>query len=196
MRPLAPRPRGAGKAHVSVPTPLPSVSLVVVAPDGWESTFACLLPLAQGSAGAHRETIVVDDGSTDDTRLALPHLEGVRSLRNESPAGFVRCCNQAASVAAGDVLLFLDRDVRVEPGWLDPVLRPFTRPAVAAACPSEESGVAGAFLAVRTSAFRSAGGLPEGRSDAADALLQRLLDAGQEVHLVEGAPMRLEAAAP
>jgi len=175
------------------PAPLPSVSLVVVAPDGWESTFACLLPLAQGSTGARRETIVVDDGSSDDTRLALPHLEGVRALRNESPAGFVRCCNQAAAVAAGDVILFLDRDARVEPGWLEPVLRPFASPLVAAACPSEESGFAGAFLAVRAAAFRSAGGLPEGRDDAADGLLRRFIDAGQEICLVERAPVRIAA---
>jgi len=186
--------RGAGKAFVSAPSaPLPSVSLVIVAPDGWESTFACLLPLAQGSTGARRETIVVDDGSSDETRIALPHLEGVRALRNESPAGFVRCCNQAAAIAAGDVLLFLDRDARVEPGWLEPVLRPFSKPSVAAACPSEGSGLAGAFLAVRKSSFRTAGGLPEGREDAADGLLQLFLDAGQEIHLVERAPVRIAA---
>jgi glycosyltransferase involved in cell wall biosynthesis len=175
---------------------LPSVSLVVVVGDGWETTFRCLLAAVQHSGGARRETIVVDDGSTDDTRVALSRLEGIAVIRNEKPMGFARAANQAGAKARGDVLLFLDRDAEVEPGWLPPVAALFEDPQVAAACPPDGSGLQGAFLAIRTRELRESGGWDESRQDAADALLSSFLERGRRVELVEAARMKLSAPAP
>ncbi len=177
----------------SLDTSLPTVSLVLPVVDGWERTFRCLMSLVQSSAGVRRETIVVDDGSADDTRLALPKLEGIAFVRNENAEGLARACNQAAARAQGDVLLFLDRDTVVEPGWLPPIAGLFQDPQVAAACPSATSGLQGAFIAVRASDLREAGGWDESRPDAADALLEGFLDAGRRVELVASAAMKLDA---
>lgn len=174
----------------------PSLSFVIPVGDGWEHTFRCLVTLARHSSGLRPETLVVDDGTTDETRAALSHLDGVRGLRNETPAGFVRACNQGAASVRGEVLVVLDRDVAVAPGWLAPIERAFADPQVAAAVPSRGSGAAGAYLAVRTAAFREVGGLDEARADAVEALLERLLDRGSRVELIEDAGFAWSPPAP
>lgn len=176
--------------------PGPSLSIVIPAPDGWDHTFRCLVSLAAHSNGHRPETLVVDDGTTDETRLALPHLEGVQQLRNEAPTGFARACNQGAASVQGDVVVLLDRDVEVAPGWLDPIQRAFADPQVAAAVPSGRSGAAGAYVAVRAETFRSMGGLDEARGDAVEALLGRLLEEGRRVELIEEASVVRPESAP
>lgn len=179
----------------STPSPV-SFSLAVLVGDGWEANLRCLLALAQGSNGVRRETIVVDDGSSDDTRLALPRLEGLTLLRNEQQVGFARAAAQAAGAAKGDVLLILDRDAEVQPGWLPPLARLFEDPAVAAACPSEASGLGGAWLAVRLADLRDAGGWDEQAEAPADALLQKLMARGKSVEVVASTAMVMHAPAP
>jgi GT2 family glycosyltransferase len=180
----------------SRPEALPSASVVVTVTTGWDATFRCLMAVAQHSSGVARETIVVDDASTDETRQALPLLEGLRVLRNEREAGMLAACEQAAEVAQGDVLVFLDRDATVGPGWLAALAARFGDPEVAAACPAEE-GLAGAFLAVRSSDYRRAGGFDPGRADGAEALLQALAGDGRRIELVQDLPVTLaRAAAP
>jgi len=175
---------------VSESTPSPvSFSLAVLVGDGWEANLRCLLSLAQRSNGVRRETIVVDDGSRDDTRLALPRLDGLRLLRNEQPVGFARAAGQAVAAAQGDVLLLLDRDAEPGPGWLPPLARLFEDPAVAAACPSEASGLGGAYLAVRLSDLREAGGWDEKAEAPADALLSKLIAGGKKVEVVASTAM-------
>ncbi len=70
------------------------------------------------------EIIVIDDGSTDDT---LDHLAGVypavRCLRNDCTRGPSAARNQAAALACGDLLLFLDTDGVVHDNWLKSMLK-------------------------------------------------------------------------
>ena len=59
---------------------------------------------------AHREIIVVDDGSTDDTpRRVAPYLEQIRYIRQEN-AGEGGARNAGLRVATGDYIAFLDAD--------------------------------------------------------------------------------------
>lgn len=178
--------------------PATSVSLTLMVGNGWEASFQCLLALVQRSGGVRRETIAVDNGSTDDTQRALPLLEGLKVVRCETEQAFGPAANRAAAVAAGDVLLFLDRDAEVQEGWLPPLASLFDDPAVAAAVPTEESGLSGAFLAVRLADLRQAGGFDESRPEATDLLLSGFLDRGRRVELVASAAlrMRVPGAAP
>ena len=173
-------------------SPLPSVSVVVPVTNGWETTFRSLLALAEHSGGVRREGIVVDNGCSDETRLALPHLEGVVAIRNERDEGFARACNQAAAAAQGDVLVLLDRDAEVGSGWLERLAMHFVDARVAAVCPGER--LAGAFFAVRTSHYRDAQGLDEKSASAADDLLARLLRRDRRVEVAEDVPMQMLSA--
>ncbi len=70
------------------------------------------------------EIVMVDDGSTDDSfawmcasqdpRLRLTRTEGL---------GIAPARNQGASLATGDILVFCDAHIDVEPYWLDEFVR-------------------------------------------------------------------------
>jgi GT2 family glycosyltransferase len=68
-------------------------------------------------AGPSIEVIVVDNHSTDDScAMVARRFPGVCLIRNDVNAGFSRANNQAAAIAAGRHLLFLNNDTRVPPG--------------------------------------------------------------------------------
>jgi GT2 family glycosyltransferase len=89
---------------------------------------------AVAHAGGDHEVIVVDDGSTDDTveyvQREFPEVRVVALPRNLRFAG---ANNAGARVARGDVLVFLNNDMQVSPGFLAPLLKHFEHPAVFAA---------------------------------------------------------------
>jgi GT2 family glycosyltransferase len=63
------------------------------------------------------EFVVVDNGSSDHTRLVLAQFVGAMNGRlfvhtNETNAGFGPGHNQGAKIARGDVLIFLSNDVQ------------------------------------------------------------------------------------
>jgi len=70
------------------------------------------------------EIVVVDDGSTDSTAAMLAeHDDRVRVVRHERALGFARACNDGASAASGEWLVFLNNDTIPQPGWLGALLR-------------------------------------------------------------------------
>ncbi|MDI1249155.1 MAG: glycosyltransferase [Lacunisphaera sp.] len=78
-------------------------------------------------AGLDYEIVFVDDGSTDGTREWLPTLpEPCRSVLNERNAGFAATCNRGAEAASGGILIFLNNDLVLLPGWLEPMLDALT----------------------------------------------------------------------
>ncbi len=100
----------------------PKVSVIIPAFNKWAYTFKCLVSLAQQTRGQSYETLVVDNASADETRIALPKLEGIQVLRNEQNLGFAKACNQGAKAAKGRYLLFLNNDTEALPGWLPPLV--------------------------------------------------------------------------
>jgi GT2 family glycosyltransferase len=65
------------------------------------------------------EVILVDDASTDDSvafvQADYPAVQVVRLARNR---GLAAGCNAGARAATGDLLVMLNNDTEVEPGWL------------------------------------------------------------------------------
>jgi len=102
--------------------PVPVVSFVVIA-TRWDPTFRTLAALAREGGRRPSETIVVDDGSSDEMRLALPQLEGVRVVRNAAPHGRAAAANQGAALARGHLVAFLRGGVEPSAGWLEPLVR-------------------------------------------------------------------------
>jgi GT2 family glycosyltransferase len=71
------------------------------------------------------ELIVVDNGSTDETRTYLDRLErdGVRVIRNAENRGVAAGWNQGLRAATGDCLMVLNNDVLVSGDWLERLTR-------------------------------------------------------------------------
>jgi glycosyltransferase involved in cell wall biosynthesis len=84
-----------------------------------------------------RELIVIDNGSTDETREVVRTLATIGSdiavrYDAESRPGLSHARNRGVAVARGRFLLFTDDDVVVEDGWADALVAGFSRPDVGA----------------------------------------------------------------
>lgn len=102
----------------------PLVSFVVPLYNHLELTQAMLASLRETTGGVRYEIMLIDDGSTDGTRewlrsLAEPDL---RVVLNESNLGYAAANNLGAQLARGTFLALLNNDLRLLPGWLEPML--------------------------------------------------------------------------
>jgi N-acetylglucosaminyl-diphospho-decaprenol L-rhamnosyltransferase len=71
------------------------------------------------------ETIVVDNGTgAPELDRAAAALDGAQVLRLDSNLGYSRAVNQAARLAGGDVLVLLNDDSEVEPGYVERITEP------------------------------------------------------------------------
>lgn len=96
----------------------PRVSIIVPAYNQYAHTLVCLSAIAQHTPGIDYEVILADDGSTDETTRIHEAVEHLRVARPERNMGFVRNCNHAAGQARGEILVLLNNDTIVQPGWL------------------------------------------------------------------------------
>ena len=62
------------------------------------------------------EIVVVDSGSTDETRAIARYVEGATIIRFEDNVGFLRGCNAALHAVSTPAVLFLNNDVELGPG--------------------------------------------------------------------------------
>jgi GT2 family glycosyltransferase len=117
----------------------PSVRAVVVNYNGGDLTLECLRRLHATDWPAGRfHVVLVDNASSDGvvgaTREAMPDVHVITSERN---LGFAGGCNLALRDLDGvDHVALVNSDVLVEPGWLTPLARAFSRnPTLGAASP-------------------------------------------------------------
>ena len=152
----------------------PALSIVIPAYNGKSQLEANLPPLLEATRGrGGLEMIIVDDGSADGTPEFLarrfPEITLVALGANR---GFAGACNAGADSAKGEIVYFLNSDVRVLPGFLDPVLDRFSDPTVFAVGSTEIPPPGEGKLTVPVPFFRfglfghryleTAGSLPRG----------------------------------
>ena len=99
--------------------PGPSISVIIPVYNGAAFLRLCLEAVAATDYRSY-ECIVVDDGSTDDSRtIAAEFPMPVRIVDiAEGPRGPAYARNRGAELARGDILFFLDADVVLARGAL------------------------------------------------------------------------------
>jgi glycosyltransferase involved in cell wall biosynthesis len=104
---------------------LPEISFVVPARNEAANIGACVDGLVRQGDHARVEVIVVDNGSCDDT-AAIASAHGARVVREPRPG--LAHARQAGLVAArAPILVFIDADTLVSPGWAIAALAEFRR---------------------------------------------------------------------
>src|SRR5438105_3812922 len=104
-----PRPRAA----------TPEVSICIVNWNCREMLRACLRSLDPHLQQVALEIIVVDNASTDGAAdMVVAEFPHVVLVRNPLNAGFSHANNQAAKLASGEHLFFLNNDTLIPPGAL------------------------------------------------------------------------------
>jgi GT2 family glycosyltransferase/glycosyltransferase involved in cell wall biosynthesis len=100
----------------------PRASIVLVTWNNWNYTQACLESIYHFTAPGQFEVIVVDNASTDGTRLRLHGYQcqhdNLRVVFNDQNRGFAAANNQGLRLATGSILVLLNNDTIVTPGWL------------------------------------------------------------------------------
>jgi GT2 family glycosyltransferase len=101
----------------------PTIDVVILAYNRYELTTSCLAHLAAQTA-PHR-TIVVENGSTDDTRARLaadwPEVDVIGLDTNH---GLPIACNRGVAAGRGEVVVMLNNDVDCRPDFLERLVAP------------------------------------------------------------------------
>jgi N-acetylglucosaminyl-diphospho-decaprenol L-rhamnosyltransferase len=106
-----------------------SIDVVVVAYGHYDLTDSSLRHLRAQTLAHH--VIVVDNGSTDDTRARLKRewpevqLECIDENR-----GFPKACNRGVAAGSGETIVLLNNDVDCRPDFLERLVAPLRDPAV------------------------------------------------------------------
>jgi GT2 family glycosyltransferase len=117
----------------------PRVSIIILTHDNLTFTKLCLESILANTDYSDYEIVIVDNASTDGTPDYLRELAAsyphVRVSFNDSNRGFAAANNQGLAMAKGDVLVLLNNDTIVAPGWLTSLVRHLADPSVGAVGP-------------------------------------------------------------
>jgi tetratricopeptide (TPR) repeat protein len=130
----------------------PLVSIIVPVYNKIGYTLNCLKSIQDNvSMAIPIEVLVVDDGSSDETRAILERILGLRYVKNPYNMGFINSCNNGASQSQGKYLCFLNNDTEVCPNWLESL--------VATIESNAQIGVVGSKLVYPNGILQEAGGI-------------------------------------
>jgi GT2 family glycosyltransferase len=100
----------------------PAVSVIVVMHNNFALTMLTLSSL-RANYKADIDLILIDSGSTDQTRSITRFVRGAKVLRFDSNIGYVIGCNAALVALAAPAVLYLNNDVELLPDAVAAALR-------------------------------------------------------------------------
>ncbi len=103
----------------------PKVSVIIANWNGAEHLRICLPSLASQSFKS-LEIIVVDNHSSDDS-AEVTRSHSARWLPLENNVGLAPALNRGATIAKGEMLLFVNNDMRFDPGFVATLVEPLER---------------------------------------------------------------------
>lgn len=111
-----------------IPVPSPLVSVIIPNKDSFNFVEKCLNSLFKKSTYKNFEVVIVDNGSTDESTLALydeliSSRSNFRVVFDIAPFNFAKMNNIGAEQARGEYLILLNNDTEViTPGWIEELL--------------------------------------------------------------------------
>jgi GT2 family glycosyltransferase/glycosyltransferase involved in cell wall biosynthesis len=109
----------------------PKVSVVVLCYNNLALTKACLESVERHSLWSNLELVVVDNASSDGTPGELQRFAATRPwvkvVLNDTNLGFAAGNNAGLAVATGEILVMLNNDTQVSPGWIHGLWRHLDR---------------------------------------------------------------------
>lgn len=103
----------------------PRVSVIIVNRNGAEHLRICL-PSLLSQSFRFLEIVVVDNRSSDDSADVVKSYN-VRWLALEENPGLAPALNRGAAIAKGDLLLFVNNDMRFDPEFVSALVDPFEK---------------------------------------------------------------------
>lgn len=101
----------------------PAVSIVIPVYNALQFTSLCIDSIGRNTPEDH-EIVLVDNGSTDGTAEWFAERGEGALVRNSTNRGFAAAVNEGMSVSEGGVIVILNNDTLVTPGWLSALLGP------------------------------------------------------------------------
>ncbi len=130
----------------------PKVSIIIPMYNQLEFTCDCVYSIYRNSKYKDYEVIIADDKSpVESSDVLKEYFENIVVVKNATNLGFIRNCNNAASKAKGDYLIFLNNDTQVAENWLEELLAIFDR--------FDNVGVVGSKLIYPDGSLQEAGGI-------------------------------------
>lgn len=129
--------RGNYRVRYALPSPVPSVSIIIPTRDGVELLRACIESIHALTTYPDYEILVVDNQSSDRASLEyLAQLETTgraRVISYDEPFNYSRINNHAVTQARGQVVCLLNNDITViSPDWLEEMVGHACRPGTGA----------------------------------------------------------------
>ncbi|MFN3929200.1 MAG: glycosyltransferase family 2 protein [Thermoflexus sp.] len=104
----------------------PLISVIIPNWNGAAHLPTCLEALRRQTY-VHREVLVVDNGSTDDSLQLLARYPEVRVLTLGRNRGFAGAVNEGIRAARGEIIALLNNDTEASPTWLEALAAAFER---------------------------------------------------------------------
>jgi glycosyltransferase involved in cell wall biosynthesis len=117
---------------------LRSVSIIIAAHNEGDHVCWTIDSVLKNTRYPELDIVLVDDGSADASFAFLarePYRRDgrLRQYRFETSVGCIRARHQGVLLASGDIIVFLDAHMAVQPGWLDTLISSLERLGPAAA---------------------------------------------------------------
>ncbi|WP_167568676.1 glycosyltransferase [Brevibacillus migulae] len=107
----------------------PKVSIIIVTYNNWSYTKQCLDSLFRNNGYPNVEIIIVDNDSSDETRIQLARIQHpqLKVILSPTNTGFAGGNSIGCQAATGEYIILLNNDTIVPPGWLERLLTPLQK---------------------------------------------------------------------
>lgn len=129
----------------------PKVSIIIPVYNEFHYTYNCLKSILKKSGDIAYEIIIADDCSTDFTTDIEKIIENITVITTNENVRFLLNCNNAATYAKGEYILFLNNDTQVQDNWLAPLVELIEQ--------NDKIGMVGSKLVYPDGKLQEAGGI-------------------------------------